>query len=330
MVKGKIQIFLLVAVTLIITVLYYPMVTSYYQVPIIENKHDDALEDTALFAYQEEQMLTIEQFIFSKDRIIQGDILEVSVYFANQPEDLYIEQTLYKDFRWFNGNGIVRGYIPTNYSTSPGRYEIKYGNRKTGTEFSQEIEIIAHEYRIQHLTIDRKIEETTRNQAAYQEMDQYFVPVRKKSAPQKYYSEPFMIPAIGRLTTEFGQTRYVNGAPTSSRHSGLDIAAPIGTEIMATNRGKVVLAMPLILTGNTIIVDHGEGFFSVYFHNDQNMVEVGEIVERGQQIATMGTTGFSTGSHLHFTMSYYEMNIEPGFIIVGEPITLTNYHLYLQ
>lgn len=271
-----------------------------------------------------------EEFVFSKQRLIQGDMLEVSVYHVGNPEDIFLEQSIYNEFQWYEQDGLIRGYIPTNFYTKPGRYEIKYGNRKEGTEYSQEIEVAAHSYRIQYLTIDEEIDQETRNDAAYDEFAKYFTPVRKQSEPDRYYTEDFIMPTQGSLTTEFGQTRYVNGAPTWSRHSGIDIAAPRGTEIVATNRGKVVLTMSLILTGNTMVIDHGQGLFSVYYHMDESFVHVGEIVERGQKIGAVGSTGFSTGPHLHFTMSYYMMNIEPGFLIVGQPISFANYMEFIE
>lgn len=95
----------------------------------------------------------------------------------------------------------------------------------------------------------------------------------------------------------------------------MDIAAPRGTPIKATNTGKVELAMNLILTGNTIVIDHGLGVFSVYFHCDTLDVKEGQMVERGEEIATVGSTGFSTGPHLHWTMSIFDQNIEPEWII---------------
>ena len=271
-----------------------------------------------------------EKFVFSKQRLIQGDMLEVSVYYVGNPEDIFFEQSIYNEFQWYEQDGLIRGYIPTNYNIKPGRYQIKYGNRKKGIEFSQEIEIAAHSYRIQYLTIDEQIDQETRNDAAYNEFDKYYTPVRKQSEPDRYYTEDFILPTQGLLTSEFGQTRYVNGAPTWSRHSGLDIAAPLGTEVKATNRGKVVLTKSLILTGNTMVIDHGQGLFSVYYHMHESFVHVGEIVERGQKIGAVGSTGFSTGPHLHFTMSYYMMNIEPGFLIVGQPITFANYMEFME
>jgi murein DD-endopeptidase MepM/ murein hydrolase activator NlpD len=271
-----------------------------------------------------------ETFRLSRRHLVQGEMLEVVACYVTDADAVFMEQSISKNFQWYIHDQMLRGYIPTNYQTEPGVYEIRYGNRESGVEYREEIEVTPYDYRIQKLYISNQIAKETRNEAAYAEFAQYFTPVRKQSEPFRYYTEPFVIPVKGRLTTEFGQTRYVNDAPTSSRHSGLDIAAPRGTEIVAANRGKVVLSMPLILTGETVVIDHGEGLFSVYYHMEERFAEEGQIVERGQPIATVGSTGFSTGPHLHFTMSYYTTNIDPGFLLVGQPITLANFREFLE
>ncbi|MDX9872786.1 MAG: M23 family metallopeptidase [Clostridia bacterium] len=270
------------------------------------------------------------EFEFSADSLRQGQMLEVTVYNVTDAEDILFEQSVYKDFRWFRQEGFWRGYLPTNYSVQPGVYAIKYGSRKKGTEIVKEIEVVAHDYPIQYLSIDPGTEQATRNEAAYAEFAKYFTPVRNESDPTRYYTEDFLIPVKGRLSTQFGQTRYVNNSPTSSRHSGMDIAAPAGTAVQASNRGKVALSRFFTLTGHTIIIDHGEGLFSVYYHLLKRSVQADEIVERGQKIGEVGSTGFSTGPHLHFMISYYAINMEPGFFLVGEPITYANYRKYLQ
>jgi murein DD-endopeptidase MepM/ murein hydrolase activator NlpD len=181
----------------------------------------------------------------------------------------------------------------------PGVYPIRYVVKSEGTEFTQEIEVTEYPYHIQYLTVDKKTEQETRNDAAYEEYNKYYIPVRNESAPTRYYKDSFLLPVKGRLTTEFGETRYVNDQPTSYRHLGLDIAAPEGTEVKASNRGKVVLARPLILTGNTVMIDHGEGLFSVYHHMLNLSVKNGEVVE-------------------------------PGYFLVGQPITYENYREFIQ
>lgn len=271
-----------------------------------------------------------EKFVFSGQRLTQGQLLEVAVYYADDPEDILFDQSIYDKFRWYQEGGFLRGYLPTNYNVKPGVYQINYGVKSKGTKFTQEIEIAAYNYHIQYLTVDPQTEQETRNDAAYAEYNKYYMPVRNQSEPDRYYTESFILPIRGRLTTEFGETRYVNEFPTSYRHLGLDIAAPEGTEVKAANRGKVVLARSLMLTGNTVMIDHGEGLFSVYHHMRNLSVKAGEIAERGQKIGEVGTTGFSTGPHLHFMISYYLMNLEPGYFLVGQPITYDNYQELIQ
>ena len=270
------------------------------------------------------------KFVFSEEQLTQGQLLTVSVYYADGPEDIIFKQSIYSKFKWHRQDGFLRGYLPTNYNVKPGIYQINYGVKSKGTEFTREIEISEYEYHIQYLTIDPKTEQETRNEAAYAEYYKYYTPVRNVSEPYRYYTESFILPVRGRLTTEFGETRYVNDAPTSYRHLGLDIAADEGTVVKAANRGKVVLARSLILTGNTVMIDHGEGLFSVYHHMLNLSVKAGDIVERGQKIGEVGSTGFSTGPHLHFMISYYTINLEPGYFLAGQPITYNNYRELLQ
>ncbi len=266
-----------------------------------------------------------ENIILSKDIIKQGDILKISIHHVKSPSEISFVQKLYPDFKWFESNGVIQGYIPTNYNTKPGIYSLTFTNSETGRTTKKEIKIVARDFRVQKLTVSTSVESSTRTEAANVEYRKYFNPSRDISSPVKYYTEAFLLPTKGRVTTEFGESRTVNGAPTSYRHAGIDIAAPRNTDVISTNTGKVTLSMPLILTGNSIVVDHGEGLFSVYFHLDKLFVKEGEMVQRGQVIGAVGSTGFSTGPHLHFTMSHYRFNIEPGYILYGESITKENY-----
>ncbi|HYE67991.1 MAG TPA: M23 family metallopeptidase [Anaerovoracaceae bacterium] len=272
------------------------------------------------------QQLTPEQTL----KLTQGQLLEVTVFNADGPEDIVFEQSIYSKFKWYQQGSLLRGYLPTNYNVKSGLYQINYGVKSKGIEFTQEIEIAEYNYEIQYLYVDPETEEETRNDAAYAEYNKYYIPVRNQSEPTRYYTEGFILPVKGRLTTEFGETRYVNDFPTSYRHLGLDIAAEEGTEVKAANRGKVVLARSFILTGNTVMIDHGEGIFSVYHHLLNLSVKAGEMAERGQKIGEVGSTGFSTGAHLHFMISHYLVNLEPGYFLVGQPITYENYTEFLQ
>ena len=82
------------------------------------------------------------------------------------------------------------------------------------------------------------------------------------------------------------------------------------------------------MTGNTVIINHGQGVFSSYLHLNEININEGDMVDTGQLIGAVGTTGFSTGPHLHFSISFYRMNLEPGYFIYGEPVTYDNYNGY--
>jgi murein DD-endopeptidase MepM/ murein hydrolase activator NlpD len=113
--------------------------------------------------------------------------------------------------------------------------------------------------------------------------------------------DPPLTPAI--ISGYFGEQRSFNGGPPSGHHGGTDFGLPLGEPVRSTNRGTVVLARALAVRGNMVIVDHGGGIFSGYAHLDTIAVAESELVGRGQLLGTVGTTGLSTGPHLHWELS---------------------------
>lgn len=101
----------------------------------------------------------------------------------------------------------------------------------------------------------------------------------------------------------FGEERSFNGGPRGGHHGGTDIAAPAGTLIASTNHGTVVLAEMTKNRGNLVVVDHGGGIFSCYGHQSALRVSVGDHVNRGDIVGLVGTTGLSTGPHLHWELA---------------------------
>ena len=198
--------------------------------------------------------------------IVQGEL--ATFYALHMPEGVtpLVETDMTGNLRLFPYEDGFVAYIPTHYGTKPAEYTFSYG--LPGEELTQsKVAVVTREFHIQYMTISPSVQAATQNPEAYAEYNRYFPQSRLESSPDRYYTEPFILPVgYSRLTTEFGQTRYVNNAPTASRHSGLDMAAPTGTPVLATNRGRVSLARHLILTGNTLVIDHGQGLFSVHFH----------------------------------------------------------------
>lgn len=120
----------------------------------------------------------------------------------------------------------------------------------------------------------------------------------------------FERPHPGESAGNFGERRIYNGVPRSS-HSGLDIAAPYGSAVRASNSGRIVLARDLYFSGNTVILDHGLGVFSIYCHFSQLKVSRGQDVKKGDILALAGSTGRSTGPHLHWAVRIRGSRVDP-------------------
>lgn len=133
------------------------------------------------------------------------------------------------------------------------------------------------------------------------------------------FASAFIWPVEGRISGRFGNARVYNGQPGAG-HSGMDIAAPTGTAVKAPAAGIVTFANDdLYVTGGTLIVDHGFGISSNFLHLSRVDVKVGQRVEQGQVIAAVGSTGRSTGPHLHWGMNWFDVRIDPLLVLERKP-----------
>ena len=120
---------------------------------------------------------------------------------------------------------------------------------------------------------------------------------------EKLWSQGWQLPVDGPLTTRFGERRSYNGGPVTGHHSGTDIGAEDGVAARSCNSGRIVMARQLQIRGNMVIVDHGGGLFSGYAHLREFSVAEGQLVGRGDPVGLVGSTGLSTGAHLHWEMA---------------------------
>jgi len=121
--------------------------------------------------------------------------------------------------------------------------------------------------------------------------------------PEKLWRGAFRVPLDGATTGgNFGRRRVLNGQP-GSPHSGVDFPAPTGTPVYAAQRGRVVLAEPLYFSGNTVIIDHGWGVYTLYGHFAEIDVKPGDVIEAGGLLGKVGATGRVTGPHLHWGLT---------------------------
>ncbi len=142
---------------------------------------------------------------------------------------------------------------------------------------------------------------------------------RRDQAPETWFAGGFAWPVVGRISGVFGSRRILNGQPMSP-HWGLDIAMPTGTPVVAPAPARVTLAeSDLYYTGGTIILDHGYGVTSTYAHLSNVGVKVGQIVQLGEQIGAVGATGRVTGAHLHWTVNWFDVRIDPALVVAPAP-----------
>jgi len=134
-----------------------------------------------------------------------------------------------------------------------------------------------------------------------------------------YHTGNFLLPVLSvRRTSFFGDRRvfqYPNGNRDTSIHAGVDFGVPTGTQVIASGAGKVVLAGMRIVTGNSIVIEHAPGVYSLYYHMDRIDVRENTIINAGASLGTSGATGLATGPHLHWEIRVNTENTDPDAFI---------------
>jgi len=133
---------------------------------------------------------------------------------------------------------------------------------------------------------------------------------RRLDLPLSGWRQRFVWPAAGIVSGVYGSQRILNGKPRRP-HYGVDIAAPTGTPVFAPAAGRVTLATSMVLSGNTLMIDHGRGLRSTFMHLSRLTVREGEQVKQGQKVGEVGATGRATGPHLHWGMSWFSTRLDP-------------------
>ena len=251
----------------------------------------------------------------------QGDLF--AVHIGNVPEDavpsvysLGSEWPVYRT-RW---NEAV-SFVGVSYYTEARvhRIEVTVGPGYGGhtSVYTGTVHVAVGEFESQRLYVDSQLQ-SLRSPALWEEDRVHLRRARSSSHSKPLWDGAFEIPLEGRLSSSFGLVRYINDVE-SGRHSGLDIAAPEGTPVIAAASGVVTLAMDLNVTGKTVMVDHGLNLFTCYYHLSHIAVEEGDEIRGGEWIGDVGSTGFSTGPHLHLTVSVGSVPVDPNLLFDGDP-----------
>ena len=203
------------------------------------------------------------------------------------------------------------GFVSADLKANPGKYQVLINMHPSGRKKDIEIRITGKKYGVRRLTLPKKMVDLDA---------QTLKRVRKESGNMKklwvapfakpLWEGPFVRPVPGEVIGPFGRSSIINEQPRSP-HSGVDLRAKRGTPIKTMNNGMVALVGDHFFTGLTVVIDHGGGIQSMYFHLDKILVEVNQRVTKGEVIGLVGSTGRATGPHLHLGVRVIGARIDP-------------------
>ncbi len=253
----------------------------------------------------------------SAETVGQGDVVGVLVTGNLFGDAMTIETEMgLCDFVPLETPGSYLATVPVAYNRGEGSWPITVtvGDRT----YDLAVTVEKTDFTVQYMTIDQGVADATMNSAtASRQYRQNIYPLYELTDNEKYWDGLFIEPVTGyRLTTQYGLWRYTNGV-YSERHSGIDMACPAGTPIVAPQGGKVLFADWLDLTGYTVVLAHGGGVKSMFYHMNSLAVAPGDLVAVGDDIGTVGSTGYSTGPHLHYEVKIGSQSIDPFALFDG-------------
>ncbi len=207
------------------------------------------------------------------------------------------------------GNNRYRAFVPTSPITRPGSMTIQVSGDETR---NLAVGIRNRNFPTQRITLAPGRAGLQGTDYEFDRMDQ----LRDLVTPEKFWSGPMRRPSNGAITSIYGIQRYYNGVFAENYyHRGVDYAAPTGSPIFAPAAGRVVLVGRVedgfTLNGNTVGIDHGQGVSSVFIHLSRFDVQEGDMVQAGQVIGGIGSTGFATGPNVHWGLYVNGVSVDP-------------------
>jgi hypothetical protein len=243
----------------------------------------------------------------------QGEVLWIEVPSGN-PQARVNGVLLQRKIPFFPlAEGKFAGIIGLDMQDPPGIQELRITVESADkTEhLTYSIEIMKETYSVQHLKlpknkVDLDPETLKRVRLEQKEMADAFHHI----GTRPLWEGAFLEPTTGTVTGRFGSHRVINGQHKRP-HSGEDIAAPQGTPVLAINKGTVIATLDHFFSGKGVIIDHGVGLFSMYFHLSEINVQPGQALTKGEAVGKVGATGRATGPHLHWGVRLNGARVNP-------------------
>jgi murein DD-endopeptidase MepM/ murein hydrolase activator NlpD len=239
---------------------------------------------------------------------------ELSAQWDGQPSPVWHEEASSK---------TLHGMIGVDLEKPAARYEYKISWKDSaGQEKSCTAPLLvrAGKFPTEHLKVEKQfVQPDPEQQKRADDDSKKMRAIYDTTTPQPLWKGPFRMPLKEVVTGgNFGRRRVLNGIARSP-HAGVDFPAPTGTSVYAPQAGKIVLAEDLYYSGNTIVIDHGFGIYTLYAHLSQFVAHAGDAVEAGTEIGKVGATGRVTGPHLHWGLTIDHARVNALQIVNHEP-----------
>lgn len=247
----------------------------------------------------------------SSDSVFQGDPFLVAVTFEALEDAKTAPEAVFEGSELLFGScgkGCFLAVASAGLEASPGRYEVRV---KAGDETkSLPLAVKEGAFPVQRLTLPK--DKVTLSPEDEERANREARKLRELwgRAGGRLWQGGFIMPLDNDYSTAFGTKRIMNDVKNSV-HTGLDIRGAQGEKVRAANSGRVALAEELFFGGNTLVLDHGQGIYTIYMHLSGFNASVGQVVEKGSVIGFVGATGRSTGPHLHFGVKVNSANVNP-------------------
>jgi len=228
-------------------------------------------------------------------------------------EKLVVGKKVYKIFTNPLDENKAYVLLPISYYEKPNRKKVKLHYKQKSKE---KIKILffnvkdgaykKETIKVQKSKVSLNKKDKKRASKEYAQAMKIYNTTNKKS----YINQKFIVPLDTKITSDFGKARVYNDT-LKGYHSGTDFRAKVGTPIIASNDGIIVLAKNRFYSGNSIIIDHGQGIYTCYYHMSEFLVKQGDKVKRGDVLGLSGSTGRVTGPHLHFSARVGGLQVDP-------------------
>lgn len=221
-----------------------------------------------------------------------------------------------KEYKVYEHPVDVKKYyalIPISYYEKPSNKTIKLLYKQDAKEMSKTVALEVKDGLYKKETLKVQQSKVTLSQKDKNRAEKEYAEAMKvynTSTPKSYISSKFIAPMQSKITSEFGKARVYNDT-LKGYHSGTDYRASVGTPIVASNDGVIALVEDRFYSGGSVIIDHGHGIYTCYFHMSKFDVKKGQEVKKGETIGLSGNSGRVTGPHLHFSVRVASEQVDP-------------------